>query len=87
MIISFLSLFLSISDLGLIFLSLLSQIRVSLLSLSFGLRFGFVVFLMLFGFNLRFGFVVFLMLFGFNLRFGFVVFLVLFDFTSFGLWL
>ena len=72
MIISFLSLFLSISDLGLIFLSLSSQVRVSFLSLSFCLRFGFVVFLMLFGFNLRF---------------GFVVFLVLFDFTSFGLWL
>ena len=40
-------------------LSLSSQIQVSFLSLSFGLRFGFVAFLMLFGFNLRFGFVVF----------------------------
>ena len=45
MIISFLSLFLSISDQGLIFLSLSSQIRVSSFSLSFGLRFGFVCFL------------------------------------------
>ena len=60
MIFSFLSLFLSISDQGLIFLSLSSQIRVSSFSLSFGLRFGFVVFFILFGFNLRFGFMVFL---------------------------
>ena len=38
-------------------------------------------------FSLRFGFVVFFMLFGFSLKFGFVVFFVLFDSSSFGLWL
>ena len=37
--------------------------------------------------SLRFGFVVFFVLFGFNFIFGFMVFLVLFDFPSFGLWL
>ena len=37
--------------------------------------------------SLRFGFVVFFVLFGFNFISGFMVFLVLFDFPSFGLWL
>ena len=36
-------------------------------------------------FSLRYGFVVFLVLFGFSLRSGFVVFLVLFDFSNFRL--
>ena len=46
------------------------------LSLCISLRFGFVVFLVLFGFSLKSGFVVFFVLFGFSLKSGGGIFCV-----------